>query len=104
MVEKISSFDHVDQLQAGSDSHQRQTALGDFPSQSSVEIFSASFHRTDRTVEHETVSAGIEVASADEEESVERVQDFADAIEIFCRRHDYWNPPGLGDRVEVPGS
>jgi hypothetical protein len=79
MVEEISAFDDVDQLEAGSDGHQGQAMLGDFPSQLSVEVFSSSFHGADRTVEHETVFAWIEVPTADQNKSVEGVEDFADA-------------------------
>jgi len=104
MVEEISAFDDVDELESGSDGHQRQATLGDFPSQLSVEVFSSSFHGADRAVEHETVFAGIEVPTADENKSVEGVEDFADATEILRRRDDHRNPACLGDRVEVPGS
>lgn len=55
-------------------------------------------------MEHETVFAGIEVPTADQNKSVEGVEDVADATEIFRRRDDHRNPPSLGDRVEVPGS
>jgi hypothetical protein len=65
MVEEISAFDDVDQLEAGSDGHQGQATLGDFPSQLSVEVFSSSFHGADRAVEHETVFAWIEVPTPD---------------------------------------
>jgi hypothetical protein len=50
MVEQVSTFGDIDQLQADADSQKAHFSAGDFEGQASIKIFASGFHGTYGTV------------------------------------------------------
>ena len=50
MVEQVSTFGDVDQLQSDTDGEQAHFSAGDFEGESAIKIFASGFHRTYGTV------------------------------------------------------
>jgi hypothetical protein len=81
-------------LVTGPDTEDRQAALSDRGDQLAIKGFASSVHGTNGAMEHVAIVSGIQVGTADEDESLQHVEHIRQVLIIFHRRNHDRDPSG----------
>lgn len=103
VVEEVSTLLDVEELETGPDAEDGHTSIGDFTHEESIEGFAAWVHRSDGVVEHVAIVAGVEIGTADENDTMDEIEELPEVFFLSYGGEDDGNSTGGGDAIEVAG-
>lgn len=103
VVEEISTLLDIEELETGPDTEDGHASVGDFAHEESIERFAAWVHGANGVVEHVAIVAGVEIGTADENDTMDDIEEMPEIFFLCDGGEDDWNSTGGSDAIVVAG-